>query len=60
MVAALVIGAVSATAVILGIYLARITGPLFGRKAEVVGGVVLIALGIKIFVEHTLEQGFLF
>jgi len=60
MVAALVIGAVSGTAVILGIYLARITGPLFGRKAEVVGGIVLIALGIKIVVEHTLEQGYLF
>lgn len=58
--AALIIGAVSGTSAILGIYLARITGPLFGRKAEIVGGVVLILLGIKIAVEHTIEQGFLF
>ena len=58
--AALVIGAVSGTAALLGIYFARIAGPLFGRKAEIVGGVVLILLGIKIAVEHTLEQGFLF
>ena len=58
--AVLIIGAVSGTSAIIGIYLARVTGPLFGRKAEIVGGVVLILLGIKIAVEHTIEQGFLF
>lgn len=58
--AALIIGAVSGLSAITGIYLARVTGPLFGRKAEIVGGVVLILLGIKIAVEHTIEQGFLF
>ena len=58
--AAMIIGVVSGISAILGIYLARITGPLFGRKAEIVGGGVLILLGIKIAVEHTLEQGFLF
>lgn len=58
--AALVIGAVSSTFAIIGIYLARVAGPMFGRKAEIVGGLVLIALGIKIAVEHTIEQGFLF
>lgn len=57
--AALVIGAVSGIFSILGVYLARFTGPLFGRKAEILGGVVLIGLGIKIAVEHTLQQGYL-
>lgn len=57
--AALVIGGVCGIVSIVGIYLARITGPLLGRKAEILGGIVLIALGIKIAVEHTLEQGYL-
>jgi putative Mn2+ efflux pump MntP len=58
--AALVIGSVSCLLSTGGVFLARVTGPLFGRKAEILGGVVLIAIGIKIAVEHTLEQGFLF
>lgn len=58
--AALVIGCVCGALSMVGLYLARVTGPLFGRKAEILGGVVLIAIGIKIAVEHTLEQGFLF
>ena len=58
--AALVIGAVSCAFAIVGLYVARITGPLFGRKAEIIGGLVLIAIGIKTAVEHTIEQGFLF
>lgn len=58
--AALVIGAVCCVLSIVGIYLARVTGPMFGRKAEILGGLVLIAIGIKIAVEHTLEQGYLF
>jgi putative Mn2+ efflux pump MntP len=58
--AALVIGGVCCALSMVGVTLARITGPLFGRKAEILGGIVLIAIGIKIAVEHTLEQGFLF
>ena len=58
--AGLVIGAISCLFAIVGLYVARITGPLFGRKAEILGGLVLIAIGIKTAVEHTLEQGFLF
>jgi manganese efflux pump family protein len=58
--AALVIGIVCGAVAVIGLYLARITGPLFGRKAEILGGIVLIAIGVKIAVEHTLEQGFLF
>lgn len=58
--AGLVIGGVSCLFAIVGLYVARITGPLFGRKAEILGGLVLIAIGVKTAVEHTLEQGFLF
>lgn len=58
--AGLVIGAVSCLFSVVGLYVARITGPLFGRKAEIIGGLVLIAIGIKTAVEHTMAQGFLF
>lgn len=57
--AAAVIGAVSCVLSITGLYVARLTGPMAGRKAEILGGIVLIAIGIKIAVEHTLEQGYL-
>lgn len=30
------------------------TGDLFGRKAEIVGGIILIAIGVKILLEHLL------
>jgi putative Mn2+ efflux pump MntP len=57
--AALIIGGVCCALSMTGLYIARMTGPLFGRKAEIVGGLVLIAIGVKIAVEHTLEQGYL-
>jgi len=37
-----------------GVLLGRAAGPLLGRRAELVGGLGLIAIGIKILVEHTL------
>jgi len=37
-----------------GVMLGRAAGPLLGRKAELVGGLGLIAIGTKILVEHTL------
>ncbi len=57
---ALVIGGVSCILSVVGVFLARIAGPLFGRNAEILGGIVLIVIGIKIAIEHTLDQGFLF
>ncbi len=33
------------------------TGDLFGRKAEIVGGVILIGIGLKILIEHLIEGG---
>lgn len=55
-----VIGLVCGLIAAIGVGAARVTGPLLGRKAEIVGGLVLIVLGFKIAVEHTVEQGFLF
>ena len=35
-----------------GVYIGNKCGDLFGRKAEIVGGVVLMGIGIKILIEH--------
>ncbi|MGE0747975.1 MAG: manganese efflux pump MntP family protein [Rhodospirillales bacterium] len=35
-----------------GAWLGRIAGPLLGRRAEILGGVVLLAVGAKILAEH--------
>lgn len=48
----LVIGAVAAAMTVLGLALGRRLGPLFGKRMEMVGGLVLIAIGVKILVEH--------
>lgn len=37
-----------------GVLLGRAAGPLLGRRAELVGGLGLVAIGAKILVEHTL------
>jgi len=37
-----------------GVLMGRAAGPLFGQRAELVGGLGLIAIGIKILVEHTM------
>lgn len=37
-----------------GVLLGRAAGPLLGRRAELIGGLGLLAIGTKILVEHTL------
>jgi putative Mn2+ efflux pump MntP len=51
-VAAPVIGVTSFLMSLAGVYLGRGLGPLLGRKAEVFGGLVLIAIGTRILLEH--------
>lgn len=52
LVCALVIGAVSFVLSVFGVYLGKKCGNLFGNKAEIAGGIVLILIGIKILIEH--------
>ncbi|MBP7734343.1 MAG: manganese efflux pump [Spirochaetes bacterium] len=47
-----IIGAVCALFSVIGISIGRRVGPLVGRRAEAVGGLMLVAIGIKILVEH--------
>ncbi len=37
-----------------GVLLGRAAGPTLGRRAELAGGLALIAIGVKILAEHTL------
>lgn len=49
---ALVIGIVTFIASMLAIGIGKSAGAHFGRNAEILGGIILILIGIKIFVEH--------
>lgn len=49
---ALMIGLVTFTLSFIGVYLGRKIGHLFEQKVEILGGVILIAIGLKILIEH--------
>ena len=51
---AVVIGIIAAVMTLLGLQLGRRAGHLLGRWMETMGGLVLIAIGAKILVEHLL------
>jgi manganese efflux pump family protein len=48
----IIIGIVCAIISAIGVALGSRVGSIFGKRAEAVGGLVLIAIGIKILVEH--------
>lgn len=51
-VAALLIGLATTTMATLGLYLGRILGDKIGKWAEMAGGLVLIAIGCSVLVDH--------
>ncbi|NWG10102.1 MAG: manganese efflux pump [Nitrososphaerales archaeon] len=52
LVPSLVIGAVAASLTALGMALGRRIGALWGKRVEVIGGLVLIAIGARILLDH--------
>ncbi|RXZ36554.1 manganese efflux pump MntP [Oxalobacteraceae bacterium CAVE-383] len=50
--AALLIGLATTTMVTIGVLLGRVLGSLIGKRAEIVGGLVLIGVGATILYEH--------
>ena len=52
--ASLTIGIVALVVTAIGFLLGRKSGSLIGRRAEAVGGVVLIAIGLRILLTHIL------
>jgi manganese efflux pump family protein len=49
---ALVIGIIAALLTITGMLLGKRIGTLWGRKVEVIGGLILVAIGVRILVQH--------
>jgi len=54
---ALVIGIVCAALTLVGMYLGRKIGSHWGPKVEFCGGLILLGIGVKILIEHTLANG---
>ena len=54
--AVIIIGVVTFIASMLGILLGKKTGPKINRYAEILGGLILIIIGIKILIEHLLSN----
>ena len=50
--AVLVIGGITFFVSMLGILFGKKTGTRFGKKMEILGGIILISIGIKILLEH--------
>jgi manganese efflux pump family protein len=53
----LLIAAVTFLASMTAIRIGKSAGDRLGNKVEIVGGLILIAIGLKIFMEHLLTQG---
>lgn len=53
---ALVIGLIAGVLTVCGMLLGRRLGRAWGTGVEIFGGLVLIAIGVKILIEHTLLQ----
>lgn len=54
LVAVVIIGLVSAAFTIIGVLLGKRYGKFLGKKAEIIGGLVLLGIGTKILLEHLL------
>jgi putative Mn2+ efflux pump MntP len=52
--AGIVIGAITFLAPMTAIRIGKSAGARLGNKVEILGGLLLIAIGVKIFLEHIL------
>lgn len=50
----LIVGTVTFLASMIAIRIGKSAGAMLGKRVEIVGGLILIAIGIKIFLEHIL------
>ena len=50
--ASVTIGVTSLVITVIGLYLGNRVGRLVGKRAEIIGGLVLIGIGIRILIEH--------
>ena len=52
--AAAIIGLITSAITVIGIFLGNRLGMRFGKKMEILGGAVLLFIGLKILLEHTI------
>ena len=50
---ALMIGIITFSLSFIGVFLGNISGHFFEKKIEIIGGLILIGIGLKILAEHT-------
>ena len=51
----LIIGVVTFLASMIAIKIGKLAGERLGNKVEIIGGIILVAIGVKIFLEHTIS-----
>ena len=51
---AIIIGTVTFSLSFIGVFVGNISGHFFENKIEIIGGLILIGIGVKILVEHTI------
>ena len=51
-----IIGIITFFTCIVGVYMGNKIGHLFENKLELAGGIILIGIGVKIFIEHTIKH----
>lgn len=56
----IIIGIITFIICFLGVLIGKKCGELLKKRAEILGGVVLIIIGLKIFIEHTKILSFIF
>ena len=52
----IIIGAVTFFASMIAIKIGKSAGKHLGQRVEIIGGIMLIAIGLKIFIEHYLAS----
>ena len=55
--AVLLIGVVTFVISLLGVFSGKKFGQLLGSKAEIFGGIILVGIGLKVFIEHVFFGG---
>ncbi len=56
-IAVAIIGLITFGLSMLGIYAGKKFGKLLGSKAQIVGGIILVCIGLKVFIEHMFFGG---
>lgn len=47
-----IIGAITFALCLIGVFMGKKFGELLGSRAEIIGGIILISIGLKVFIEH--------